>query len=148
MTYQNPIHLPASLWVFLGSVIIVLRVETNTGNAQSSQQLTPTQTQRVQKTIGGLDEEITKKPKVRGSWLQNLLRAKYFKIAMTVFMMFLIFGTALLIAFRTGGPERPVSAENIGIIPQAAIIFPEEEEVEVSTQSSEIEPETTPTPAI
>ena len=123
-------------------------METNTGNAQPSQQLTPTQTQQVQKTIGELDKEITEKPKVRGSRLQNLLRAKYFKVAMTVFMMFLIFGIALLIAFRTGGPERPVSAENIGIVPQATIIFPEEEEVEVSTQSSEIEPETSPTPAI
>ena len=121
---------------------------TNTGNAQSSQQLTPTQTQRVQETIQELDKEVSEKPKVRGSRLQNLLRAKYFKVGMTVFMMFLIFGTALLIAFRTGGPESPVSAENTGVVPQVTIIFPEEEEVEVSTQSSEIEPETSPTPAI
>ncbi len=121
-------------------------MDSNTGNAPHPQQPTPTQTQEVQETIQELDEKNSEKPKVRGSWLQNTLRAKYFKVGMTVVMMFFIFGTALLIAFRTGGPEKPVSAENIGIIPQSIIIFPEEEEVEVSTQSSEFEPEVTPTP--
>jgi len=112
----------------------------------SSPQLTPSQTHKVVETIQELDKEIPSKPKVRGNWLQNLLRAKYFKIGMTVIMMFLIFGTAVLIAFRSGGPEKPVSAENIKLIPEATIVFPEEEEVEVSTESSELEPETTPTP--
>ena len=43
-------------------------------DAQSPPPLTPTQTQQVQETIIGLDKEIPKKPKVRGSRLQNLLR--------------------------------------------------------------------------
>jgi hypothetical protein len=115
-------------------------------DAQSSPSLTPTQTQQVQETIQGLDKEIPKKPKVRGSWLQNLLRDKYFKVSMTVIMMLLIFGFSILIAFWRGQPEKPVSAENVGLVPQATIVFPEDEEVEVSTESSELEPETTPTP--
>jgi len=125
---------------------MVLRIDSNTGNSPHPQQLTTTQTQEVQETIQELEGEISEKPKVRGSWLQNTLRAKYFRVGMTVVMMFFIFGTALLIAFRTGGPETPVSAENIGIVPQSIIVFPEEEEVEVSTQSSEFESEVTPTP--
>lgn len=115
-------------------------------DAQSSPPLTPTQTQQVQETIVGLDKEIPKKPKVRGSWLQNLLRKKYFQVSMTVVMMFLTFGFSILIAFWRGQPEKPVSAENVGLVPQAIIVFPEDEEVEVSTESSELEPETTPTP--
>ena len=121
-------------------------MDTNTSNAPPPQELTSTQTGQVEETIQELDKEISEKPKVRGSWLQNLLRARYFKVGMTVILMFLIFGTALLIAYRTGVPETPVSAENVGIIPEATIIIPqdEEEEPEISTQSSEIEPETTP----
>ena len=91
-------------------------------------------------------KEEKKEAKVRGSWLQILLRAKYFKVAMTVFMMFLIFGMALLIAFRTSGPEKPVSAVNIGIVPEAVIVFPEIEEVEISTQFSETIKDASPTP--
>jgi uncharacterized membrane protein (DUF485 family) len=124
----------------------VLRKDANMDNTPEPHQLTPVQTQKAKETIKGLDEEISKKPKVRGNWLQNTLRAKYFKVSMTVFMMVLIFGTALLIAFRTGGPEKPVSAENIGIVPHATIIFPEVEEIEISTESSEIEPEPLPSP--
>lgn len=124
----------------------MLRMDTNMDEAQSPPQLTPTQTQQVEETIHELDRAIPEKSKVRGSWLQNLLRARSFKVAMTVFMMFLIFGTAGLIAFRTGGPEKPVSAENLGLVPEATIVFPEDEEIEVSTESSELESETTPTP--
>lgn len=114
---------------------------------QTSPTLTPAQTEKVEETIKELEQEIPSKPKVRGNWLQNLLRAKYFKVAMTVVMMFIIFGTAILIAFWRGGPEKPVSAENIKLVPQATIVFPEEEEeVEVSTESSELELESTPTP--
>lgn len=115
-------------------------------DAQSPPPLTPTQTQQVQETIIGLDKEIPKKPKVRGSRLQNLLRERYFQVSMTVVMMFLTFGFSILIAFWKGQPEKPVSAENVELVPQATIVFPEDEEIEVSTESSELEPETTPTP--
>jgi hypothetical protein len=109
--------------------------------------LTPEQAHKVEETIQELEKEIPAKPKVRGSWLQNLLRAKYFMLGMTIVMMFLVFGTAIIIAYRTGGPERPVSAEDVKIIPEATIVFPEEEEeVEVSTESSEIKEDPTPTP--
>lgn len=63
--------------------------------------------------------------KVRPGKVQKLLTASFFKIMLTIVLMFLIFVIAFAIAFQVGTKQKPTSAYQVDIVPKATIIVPQ-----------------------